>query len=113
MDERLLWVWLTIKFPIASKRVTELLKYYGNIKELYEAEDYKNLNFLTQNEIKALSDKSFDDAYRVCAKVKAAGARIIVYDDVKYPDSLRHVDDPPYVLYVKGKIPVWDKYLMI
>lgn len=113
MDERLLWVWLTIKFPVASKRVTELLKYYGSVKEIYEAQSYSNLNFLLSSEIKLLSDKSLDDAYTVCAKVKRAGARIIVYDDIKYPDALRHIDDPPYVLYVKGKIPVWDKYLLI
>ncbi len=113
MDERLLWVWLTIKFPIASKQVTELLKHYGSVKALYEEKDYANLNFLNTYERKALSDKSLDGAYTVCARVKRAGARIIVYDDVKYPDALRHVDDPPYVLYVKGKIPVWDKYLTI
>ncbi len=113
MDDRLLWVWLTVKFKVASGKVTDLLLHYGSAKAVYEAQDYKNLNFLTPKEIKQLEDKSLDKAYEVCEKVKAAGARILVYDDVKYPDVLRHIDNPPYVLYVKGKIPVWDKYLFI
>lgn len=113
MDERLLWVWLTIKFPVASRKVTDLLLHYENVKNLYEADDYKNFSFLSNKEIADLNDKSLDAAYEVCEKVKAVNGRIIVYDDEKYPDDLRHIDNPPYVLYVKGKIPAWKKYLLI
>ena len=30
------------------------------------------------------------------------GIKILLYDDVEYPDSLRQISDPPFALFVRG-----------
>ena len=112
MDERILWVWITQKFFPGSMRIPELLKHYGGIRRIYDETKYDDV-YLLPKERDALLDKSLDSAYEICAAVEMADARILVYDDEKYPELLRHIDSPPYVLYVKGKIIDWSEYLLI
>ena len=112
MDERILWVWITQKFFPGSMRIPELLRRYESIRRIYDESEYDDVN-LSGSEREALKDKSLDRAYEICSAVNLANARILVYDDEKYPEALRHIDSPPYVLYVKGKIIDWSEYLLI
>jgi DNA processing protein len=35
---------------------------------------------------------------------RAAGARVVLLEDVEYPESLRHIAHPPRLLYVRGRL---------
>ena len=113
MDNKILWVWLSMKFSPGNMKIPALLEEYGEIEEIYKEKRYIYSSYLSFNEKKYLMDKNLDSAYDVCMRAKDAGARILVYDDKKYPENLRHIDSPPYVLYVKGKVIDWDRHLLI
>ncbi len=40
------------------------------------------------------------------AKAAAAEVRLVTLVDAEYPSLLREIDDPPLVLYVRGKLPI-------
>lgn len=113
MERHLLWLWLTLKFTPGTDKITKLIKYFNNIDAVYSAEDYSVLTFLSDKERNRLCDKSLDEAYSVCEKTLDAKAKIITYDDKAYPNSLRNIHNPPYVLYIKGEYRMLDDYLII
>ena len=45
------------------------------------------------------------DAERIASAVAAAGARVVPWGSPEYPAQLRHIHDPPAVLYVLGDPP--------
>ncbi|MCL2700820.1 MAG: DNA-processing protein DprA [Phycisphaerae bacterium] len=51
--------------------------------------------------ISAITDKDVDDELAVAER---AGARVLTQESVEYPLSLKHIDDPPAVLYVRGSL---------
>jgi len=51
----------------------------------------------------ARSDAAVDDEL---ASAERLGARIVTLVDPDYPSLLREIDDPPFALYARGKLPV-------
>src|SRR5579885_1843106 len=51
-----------------------------------------------------VSGVSFEDAAAEADKVKAAGAEIVTLHDVRYPESLKEIYDPPILLYARGRV---------
>jgi DNA processing protein len=48
--------------------------------------------------------RSADAALGEIEKAAEAGIRIICWEDAEYPPQLRHCDDPPICLYVRGRL---------
>ncbi|MDO5396854.1 MAG: DNA-processing protein DprA [bacterium] len=113
MDNKILWVWLSLKISPGKMTIPALLEEYGDIEEIYREKNYTYSAYLSFKERRSLADKSLESAYDVCRRTDECGAKILVYDDEKYPENLRQIDSPPYVLYVKGKVIDWDRYLLI
>lgn len=54
---------------------------------------------------KAVFESRNDDAvHREIELAQQSGARIICWEDPEYPSQLRHCDDPPVCLYVRGAL---------
>ena len=113
MENVLYWLWLTLKPRMTSTNITHLLEHFETIQDIYETKEYKNIPSLTPGIIATLNDKSLDKAYEVYKRVEEIGAKILVFDDKDYPDMLRNIIDPPYVLYVKGEVLPWDRLFTI
>ena len=113
MDTRILWVWISLKFVPGTMKIPYLLDEFGGVEEIYNEEKYIYSSYLTLDERKKLADKSLEEAYDICKRAEKANVKILVYDDENYPESLRQLDNPPYVLYVKGKVIDWDSYVLI
>lgn len=114
MEERLLyWVWLTIKPVMNATKITWLWEHFETIKDIYEEKEYNGIEGIGQREINALRDKDLTEARRVIERTEQIGAKILTYDDINFPDMLRNIVDPPYVLYIKGEIMNWDRLLTI
>lgn len=111
--ERLYWLWLTLKPRMNSTKITCLMERFESIEDIYRAKEYNNIQILTPNEKQGLLDKNLGEAKRVCENAQKCGAEIITFDDKNYPEPLRRIIDPPYVLYAKGTIPDWNELFMI
>ncbi len=114
MEENLLyWVWLTIKPVISPMKITWLWERFETIKDIYTETEYNDIAGIGDKEKRALRDKDLSAAKDVIAKTERAGAKILTYEDINFPDMLRNIPDPPYVLYIKGEIMNWDRLLTI
>ena len=113
MESVLYWIWLTSKTVIAPRKITSLLEYFGSAEEIYREEAYANIPNIGMREISALRDKSLAEAKKIKQKIDELGARIITFEDEDYPNALRNITPPPYILYVRGDISGIDEILTI
>ena len=113
MDTRILWIWISLKFLPGTMKIPYLLDEFGGVEEIYNEEKYFYSSYLNFGERKKLADKSLEEAYDICKRAEKTNVRILVYDDENYPESLRQLDNPPYVLYVKGKVIDWNSHALI
>lgn len=113
MEHMLHWIWLTTKKNIASAKITMLLEHFKEIDSIYKSRSFKNIKGISDKEKNELLDKDLSEAERIVERISELGAKIIVFDDKNYPAILKNIPDPPYVLYVQGKVPELDKVLTI
>ncbi|MCX7715505.1 MAG: DNA-processing protein DprA [Clostridia bacterium] len=115
MEEVIYWLWLASLPNMNSHKITNLLTAFENAEQIYEAKaaDYSGIYGLNAHDIAALSNKDLETAHTVLNRTELSGARVLTYDDINYPDMLRQIENPPYVLYIKGEIMKWDRLLPI
>lgn len=113
MKHILYWLWLTSKQVINPTKITCLLERFETIEDIYNAKEYNNIQSINAREKKALMDKSLDKAEKILKRTQDIGAKILVFDDKDFPDMLRNIIDPPYVLYLKGEVMQWDRLFTI
>lgn len=116
LNENILkWVWLTTQNGMTAEKITSLLNKFNDIDEIYNAkeEEYKDIDLIHQRDILSLANKDIKSAQKVIEETKKSGAYIITYDSLEYPEKLKCISYPPYVLYVKGTMKLNDDMLGI
>ena len=113
MDSLIYWVWLGNLPGIFSNKITALMEHFESIEEIYKAADYRNIPGISRGDALILGSKDLSHAKEIIEKINKLGAYILTYDDIDYPDELRKIDSPPYVLYLKGEKLSWDRLFAI
>lgn len=108
-------VWLTAKTGIRRKRLTELLNRFGSAEAIYEAtyDEYLNIPFLSDANIKALCDKSLDGIASYMHQLELNSVKLICLGDEEYPEMLANIEDPPVMLYCRGHFLDLNNYLCV
>ena len=60
-----------------------------------------------------LRQRTAKEAARLFTYCYRNGVRVLTYDSEEYPATLRNIDEPPAVLYCRGKLPPLDKCLAV
>ena len=107
MDELIYAVWLSAKTgikPLTKCRIFDLFK---SFKDIYfcDTEKLKQIEGIRPSDIRALSDKDLKRAQDVMAYCGKSGITVIDITSSDYPERLKHIFDPPLVIYVKGRLP--------
>ena len=113
MENELYWIWLTTKAEVTGFDITALLENFESAEDIYKQENFDEISGIKPSARSRLKDKSLKDAEKIYEKVKSIGAKAITFDSKDYPDVLRYIENPPYVLYLRGEVPKWDRLLMI
>lgn len=110
MNKTLKWVWLTSLKGMHSAKITSLLDKFDSIDDIYEAEeaDYEGIPLMSKQDISDLCDKSMALAEKILERTDKAGGYIIHFDSDNYPARLKRLINPPYVLYVKGELNIYE-----
>ena len=110
------WLWLTLKRDFGPGTITSLLEVFETPEAIYNAtkEDLEEKNIFSKVIIKRVLNKSMKYVEKVKEDCKRFGIRILAFDSPYFPEKLKHIPDPPYVLYVrsKSKINLNDKLLI-
>ena len=113
MSNKLYWLWLTLKKIITHKEISLLLNTFGGPDKIYEIEDSELIKKFSNKVQKHVLDKSLDYANLILTKTEKRGERVVTIEDDEYPPLLKHIDEPPYVLYMYGETLDWDNLLTI
>lgn len=106
MDNTVYWVWLQQAIKQGSSKAKIINHFYENIKDFYDGKEieWRLCGCFTNNEIFALCESSLEEAEKTVRLSRNLGYKIVCICDEEYPNLLRHIDNPPALLYVKGDI---------
>lgn len=107
------WIWLTTLKGVTGFDITALLENFDSVEDIYKQENFDEVAGIKPSARSRLKDKSLKNAEKIYERIKSIGAKVITYDSKDYPDVLRYIENPPYVLYLRGEVPKWDRLLII
>lgn len=98
------WLWLSTRAGLRTGEAAALARRLGGPRAVYcaDAKEFELLRLPAELR-RSLADKSMDGAERILGDCDRLGIDIITLQDASYPERLRHIDDPPAVLYRKGR----------
>lgn len=102
---RKFWVALSSIEEIDSSFIQRLYNYFGDIEKAFNATDLSAIDGLSVKKAEnflRLRDKV--DVDKVYQAVVDRGVNFLTFEDEKYPQMLRNIDDPPSVIYYKGNL---------
>lgn len=104
------WLWLAHRPNINDHQKLLLLQSFRSPQGVYQADasEYALYPALTPQGITALGDKSLSLYRSALEYCQREGIQILTYDHPQYPNRLKHIYDPPLVLYYKGTLPKFD-----
>ena len=112
MSDALIWVWLAMRCSSGTDTFRRLYEYFGSAEAIYQADSdtLRHLLGARKTECIALEDKSLEGAKRVLDLCAHREIQPIPYSDVAYPRLLRELNDPPCLVYCKGRLPDFEKH---
>lgn len=92
-------------FGTGSRRIWEAMRLFSCAEEAYEELSSGALNEkLGENEIRSIKNTDIGSAVRLIESCEKSGINVIGCGDSEYPPQLKHILNPPAVLYFKGNI---------
>jgi len=110
-DDEEVAAWLafdrTVGLGIGIKRIEKLFEYFGSLKDAWKstARELENVHSFDKELIAAFFEKRATiDPEKLLETCKKAKVNPYPYYHLDYPQLLRHISDPPIVLYVRGSL---------
>lgn len=97
------WIWFAQLKGISLFVKRQLLEKFHDPEEIYLAD----MKAVPSQVAEALQEKDLTEATEIYNRCIRLGVSILAYGDTAYPERLRNIEDPPMVLYCKGKLPDW------
>ncbi len=109
------WLWLANLPRISSQMKLALLGHFGEPERIYygDKEEYFLIKGMTRQVADILMDKTLDRTDQILGDCDRLGLQIITKQDTGYPDRLRNIFDPPLLLYVQGRMPLFDEEVAV
>ncbi len=105
MNETKYWLWLSMVFGVGSRRIWEVMCLFQNAEDAFTALSEGNVNIvLNDRERENCGKILITDAEKAISDYRRKNIGVIGYSDKNYPIQLRHLFNPPAVLYYMGNI---------
>ncbi|MCL1904037.1 MAG: DNA-protecting protein DprA [Oscillospiraceae bacterium] len=101
------YIWLLSVMGAANPRTMRIISHFGGIKETYDALTSRDAKFeaaLKPWEVKSLKKSSLEKAEELIEWCKKRSYNIVTFDDEDYPEQLKHIYNPPLVLFIEGSL---------
>ncbi len=114
-EQTLYWVWLARACGVASKSFVRIIERFLEPFDVYSLDEneIEHIEGIGERLKAKLADKRLEESYAVVSFCKKNKIDIISYGDKKYPSRLRQLEDPPAVLFCKGKLPDFNSRLSL
>ncbi|MFH2038013.1 MAG: DNA-processing protein DprA [Chloroflexota bacterium] len=106
MNEKHYWLGFNLVKGIGAVRLRALKEYFGDLAVAWEATSSQLLETglsprIVENIIKIRTSVNLENYYE---NIQSKGINVVISDEDNYPDRLKEIDQPPPVLYIRGKI---------
>lgn len=105
------WIWLSTRGKFAPQYAARILACFGSPEGAYHADRVAcaQAEGLPETVRASLLDKDLSGVERILEACHEQDIRILTLQDAEYPERLRQIQEPPCVLYVKGRLPALDE----
>jgi DNA processing protein len=112
LDARCYWVLLSCVPQIGPARFKRLLEVFGETEAAWKAGPRELAAAgLDRRAITALGQlRGKLDPSEIWGRLEKQGVAVLTWDDTGYPEQLRHISDPPPVLYMRGQLLPADRW---
>lgn len=99
------WLWLSLKKGMTAAKMQKLFTYFLNPKTMFDMskDELASHKFLDKRTVAVLADKSLKRVMEVKDLCLEYNIRILTFDSPNYPDNLKQIPAPPYVLYTRSE----------
>lgn len=101
------WIAFSSIEQIDSRFIQRLYNYFGDIEAAFNAslDDLKNIDSLSSKKAESfIKYRDKVDIDRTFTNVETRGINFLTLEDENYPKMLKNIENPPAVLYYKGKL---------
>ena len=116
-DEVIYWIWLAEQCGYASKYFTRLYTFYREPRDIYELQNDEIMQLVRKRFpyrfLDKLCQRDLSKARAICEYCEKSGIDVVTFNDERYPERLRLIEDPPVVLYCLGKFPDFNDKLCV
>lgn len=101
------WIWLATRPGIHDREKKLALDVFPDAEDIFWANEKELLRIdgITPQQITAFLDKDLAQAQNILDKCVDKQIQVCTFHDEEYPQRLKHIVDPPMVLYYKGRLP--------
>lgn len=101
------WAWLQLALGAGSFKPKRILSYFPDIPAFYEAGmvQWRSIGMFTPKELQRLEQYTVQDGAALLEDGAQKGVRILTPAYVGYPKRLWQLENPPCLLYIKGRLP--------
>ena len=109
------WLWLTELPGLTNQTRLALLRHFPTPEDVYYADPEEVLltEGITRAQAALLKNKDLSAADRILADCQQLNIQLLTLQDAAYPSRLKNIYDPPCLLYVKGRLPVFDEEVAV
>ena len=110
----LYWIWLTACTGLSNQGVLHALREFESPEGAFRATEREvRTSKLTKDQQDALLHRDLTEAKRIETECWEKDIHILTIGDARYPELLRHIPNPPALLYYLGTFPDFDEELTI
>lgn len=110
MESIYYWLWLVMVFGAGNRKIWKLVEQYETPQNVYEqlqTSAVKELKEREQRAVRTVTMEQVDKMLQLCGEKQLS---LVCYDDENYPERLRHIYNPPSVLFYQGKLDLLTDY---
>src|SRR5512137_2546113 len=107
MDNRY-WVGFNLVKGIGAVRMKALINHFGDLSLAWQApaDALQAAGLSPKLTERVIQIRASVDLEKFMVKVAAQGINVLTWEDEDYPSSLKEIDQPPPVIYVRGTLTV-------
>lgn len=114
-DPELCWIWLSSLTEVNINSRAALLEVFGTAEEALKSEpgSFFGVEGVPARDAEILEKRDLSEAKKIRKRCAKENIRILTIDDPAYPERLKNIYAPPYVLYVRGELPEIDSMPLV
>lgn len=104
-------IWMTETAGFAPEATVELLKVFGSGEAVFRASEREIAACcaLKERQKQALANRDLRRAEAILGECRRQNIQVLTILDEAYPQRLKNIFDPPVVLYIRGRLPDFNR----